>query len=204
MHFTKLTLATFAMAAVFTWSCQSGTTETKTTEEPTTKTPLSKTELVKRGQYLVAIGGCNDCHSPKVMGPQGPAVDSSKMLSGHPASIPNPPVIASALKPGNWILMGPDITSYVGPWGISYAANLTPDSATGMGAWTETQFIQTMHTGKHLGLEGGRPILPPMPWQALGKLEDDELKAMFAYLQSLPPIANAVPGPVSPDKAVAK
>jgi hypothetical protein len=94
------------------------------------------------------------------------------------------------------------VTTFVGPWGISYAANLTPDSATGIGAWTEGQFLQTLRTGKHLGMENGRPILPPMPWEGLAKLSDQDLKSIFAYLQTLPPINNRVPGPVSPDKVV--
>jgi hypothetical protein len=204
MRYTKLTLSALVIVTAFVWSCQSGNKEANTTNEPLVKTSITKDELVKRGQILVTVGGCDDCHSPKNFGPHGPVIDSSKRMSGHPANMPTPPVIASALKPGGWILMGPDITSFVGPWGISYPANLTPDSATGIGAWTETQFIQTMRTGRHLGLEGGRPIVPPMPWEAIGKLPDDELKAIFAYLQSQPAISNRVPGPVPPDKVVAK
>jgi hypothetical protein len=96
--------------------------------------------------------------------------------------------------------MAPDITAFVGPWGVSYAANLTPDSATGIGAWTEAQFISTMRTGKHLG--NGRPILPPMPWDEIRKKTDDDLKAMFAYLKSLPAVNNRVPGPVTPPDAM--
>lgn len=204
MRYTKQMTAAILAASVFAWSCQSGTKEQTPASEPIVKASMTKDELVKHGQTLVTIGGCNDCHSPKKFGPAGPAVDSARLLSGHPADMQNPPVIASALKPGNWVLMGADVTSFVGPWGISYAVNLTPDSATGIGAWTETQFIQTMRTGKHLGLEGGRQILPPMPWAAIGKLPDEELKAVFAYLQSLPAISNRVPGPVPPDKVVAK
>ena len=203
MRYTKLMTAVIA-ASLFTWSCESGTKEATPSVEPMVKATMTKDELVNRGKILVTIGGCNDCHSPKQFGPHGPSVDSAKMLSGHPANMQNPPVIASALKPGGWVLMGSDVTTFVGPWGISYAANLTPDSATGIGAWTEEQFIQTMRTGKHLGLQGGRPVLPPMPWEAIGKLPDEELKSVFAYLQSLPAISNRVPGPVSPDKVVAQ
>jgi len=88
-----------------------------------------------------------------------------------------------------------DATAWVGPWGISFAANLTPD-ATGLGGWTEEQFIQTMRTGKHLGV--GREILPPMPWFGVAALPDEDLKALFAYLQSLKPISNNVPQPLPP------
>ncbi len=195
--------ATLLMAGAALYSCQSATTE-KAAEEPLVKAAMTKEEAVKRGQFIVEIGGCNDCHSPKKMTPHGPVIDSSRLLSGHPTGSPLPPIIKSALQPGNWVLMAPDVTAFVGPWGISYAANLTADSATGLGAWTEQQFIQTMRTGKHLGLEGGRPVMPPMPWEAVGKLSDDDLKAMLAYLKTVPAITNRVPGPVPPDQAAAK
>jgi hypothetical protein len=89
------------------------------------------------------------------------------------------------------------MTAWAGPWGISYAANLTPDLNTGMGIWTEEMFIQAMRTGKHMGVS--RDILPPMPWQNLATLEEDDLKAMFAYLRSIPAVVNHVPDPVPPD-----
>ena len=92
--------------------------------------------------------------------------------------------------------MAPDITTFVGPWGISYAANLTPDSASGIGAWSEATFINTIRSGKHLG--NGRDILPPMPWPFVSKLTDEDLKSVYAYLMSLPPVSNKVPAPVSP------
>lgn len=201
MRYTKFAFTALAIAAISVWSCQTSGDEAKK-EDPLVKASFSKDELISRGRVLVTAGGCNDCHSPKAMGPHGPAIDSSKLLAGHPAGMPMPPVIASALKPGGWVLMGPDVTSFVGPWGISYAANLTPDTATGLGSWTEGNFIQTMRTGRHMGLENGRPLLPPMPWENLSKLSDDELKSIFAYLQSLPAVSNRVPGPVSPDKVV--
>ncbi|HZQ59913.1 MAG TPA: diheme cytochrome c-553, partial [Casimicrobiaceae bacterium] len=89
----------------------------------------------------------------------------------------------------------PDLTAWAGPWGVSYAANLTPDK-TGIAGWTVDQFIQAMRTGKHLGV--GRPILPPMPWQQIGKLTDRDLRAIYAYLKSLKPIDNQVPAPTPP------
>jgi mono/diheme cytochrome c family protein len=160
---------------------------------------LSHTELIARGRYLVtSVGSCSDCHSPKIFTAMGPVPDSSKALSGHPAGSPTLAIDKKVLTPGNWMYIGPDLTSFVGPFGISYAANLTPDSATGLGAWTEEVFVKTLRTGKHLGQEGGRPILPPMPWQGIGQSTDEDLKAIYTYLQSLPPISNKVPAPVSP------
>lgn len=147
-----------------------------------------------RGDYLVRIGGCDDCHSPKVMTEQGPVIDEQRRLSGHPAAIEVPPVPEGVLTPDGWMAMTTgSTTAWAGPWGISYTANLTPD-ATGIGTWTEEQFIGALRTGRHMG--AGRPILPPMPWQMIGQMTDDDLKSVFLYLKSLPPVSNAVPAPV--------
>lgn len=152
---------------------------------------------VKRGETLVMLGGCNDCHSPKLMTPKGPVADPARLLSGHPANTQLPPVPAGVIGPGQWAaLTNGDFTAWVGPWGISFAANLTPDTATGLGGWTAEQFIQSMRTGKHLG--AGRPILPPMPTDNLAALSDSDLKAVYSYLKSVKPIKNQVPPPVPP------
>jgi mono/diheme cytochrome c family protein len=158
---------------------------------------ISKTELIKRGEYLVRLGGCNDCHTPKVMGPNGPEPDQTRLLMGQPANASIPSIPAGVINPKGWMAMTTaDMTAWAGPWGISFAANLTPDNVTGIGAWTENAFIKAMRTGKHLG--AGRPILPPMPWQAIGKVSDDDLRALFAYLMSIKPISNQVPQPIPP------
>jgi hypothetical protein len=149
---------------------------------------------VERGQYLVTIGSCNDCHTPFKMGPNGPEPDMTRMLSGHPAALQLPPPPAANQE---WAWGGSaTLTAFYGPWGISYAANLTPDQQTGLGSWTEDMFIRSMRLGKHLG--NSRPIQPPMPWQWIGKMTDEDLKATFAYLKSIPAISNEVPAWVPP------
>jgi hypothetical protein len=150
---------------------------------------------LERGRDLVTTMGCNDCHTPWKLGEKGPEPDMARMLSGHPQAMKLPP--PPALPPGPWGFTGAlTMTAWAGPWGISYTANLTPDAETGIGAWSEQTFIRAMRTGQHMG--AGRPILPPMPWTWYGKLSDGDLKAMFAYLQSIPPIKNRVPDPVPP------
>ena len=152
---------------------------------------------VARGQYLVEFGTCNDCHTPHKMGPHGPEPDLTRFLSGHPetAKLPPPP----ALSAGPWVAVTVGDTAWSGPWGISYSANLTPDRDTGLGIWSEEMFVQTMRTGKHMS--AGREILPPMPWQGLSRLTDEDLKAIYAYLRAIPPIRNQVPNPVPPGGA---
>ena len=150
---------------------------------------------VERGRYLVLVGGCNDCHTPFKMGPNGPEPDMTRMLSGHPEALTMPP--PPALGEGPWLWAGAATnTSFAGPWGVSFAANLTPDENTGLGIWTEETFVKAMRTGKHMG--ASRPILPPMPWQNVGQLTDGDLKAVYAYLRSIPPVRNHVPEPLPP------
>jgi mono/diheme cytochrome c family protein len=152
---------------------------------------------VKRGEYLVNYGGCNDCHTPKVMTPQGPEPDKTRLLSGHrPAcNCRRSPGCPRSQPQSVGAITNNDFDGVGRPVGVSFAANLTPD-ATGIGNWTTDQFIKTMRTGKRFGT--GRPILPPMPWFALAVLTDQDLKAVFAYLKSIKPISNPVSQPIPP------
>lgn len=167
---------------------------TKSQEEKT----MSKETSVERGKYLVDLGGCNDCHSPKVMTQMGPVPDTTRLLSGSPGPIATIEFDPKIVAQGQWAVGRGDLTAWAGPWGISYAANLTPDKETGLGNWTADRFIKALRTGKHLG--EGRPILPPMPWQNFALLKDKDLKDIFAYLQSLKPIQNKVTDPLAPDE----
>jgi mono/diheme cytochrome c family protein len=156
---------------------------------------------IERGRYLVTLGSCNDCHTPWKMGPNGPAPDETRLLSGHPQDLVMPPV--PELPPGPWLgLSAATNTAWAGPWGVSFTANLTPDPETGLGRWTEQQFIDTMRSGRRMGR--GRELLPPMPWQSLTAATDQDLKAIFAYLQSLPAIKNQRPEPTPPAPAASK
>ena len=157
----------------------------------------SEVNLVERGRHLVQTGDCGICHTPKIFTEKGPVEDSSKLFMGHPADLAVPEVPVGALGPDKWgTIANPHFTAWAGPWGVSFASNLTPDNLTGSGAWTEEAFIQAMRNGKHLGR--GRQILPPMPWQAVGHHTDEELKAMLAFFKSLPAIRNQVPQPIPP------
>ena len=160
--------------------------------QPLTRPPRGADGSLARGKYLVTAMGCNDCHTPWKMGANGPEPDMSLMLSGHPSSmtLPAPPAASDP-----WVgSVSASNTAWAGPWGVSYTANLTPDPETGLGQWTEQQFVDTMRSGRRQGR--GREILPPMPWTAFRNLEDGDLKAMFAYLKSIPALKNKVPDPV--------
>jgi len=157
---------------------------------------------VKWGAHLVTIAGCNDCHTPKKMGPNGPVDDTDLELSGHPSQRPEPAVDRKDIESKGLVVTN-GLTEWLGPWGISYTANLTSDS-TGIGGWTEGQFIQCLRKGKWMGLADARTLLPPMPWQGFANMTDGELKAIFSYLKSTKPIHNVVPQAQPPVLAMKK
>jgi hypothetical protein len=101
-------------------------------------------------------------------------------------------------------LAATNMLEWIGPWGISYTANITSDSTTGIGNWTEDQFLLCIRKGKYGGAPEGRNLLPPMPWPNFAKMTDDELKAVYAYLESTKPIHNIVPQPQSAVLAMKK
>ncbi|HMU68714.1 MAG TPA: diheme cytochrome c-553 [Chitinophagales bacterium] len=186
MH-TRITL-TIVCAGLFALSA---CTKSADCPEPEVKAE----DPVQRGQFMVTVGGCNDCHTPKNMTPQGPVPDMSRMLSGHPSGEPVAPYDKNTVGP--WVLLSPGLTCAVGPWGTSFAANLTP-SESGIGSWSEEQFVKALQEGKHMGMDNTRPIMPPMPWQEIGKFDVNDLKAIYAYLKSIPPVDNVVPAYMPP------
>lgn len=155
---------------------------------------------VEWGAHLVTITGCDDCHSPKAMTAQGPAPDMSRRLSGHPADGTLPSFERKTPQSMGWTITNEHLTAWQGAWGTSFSANLTPDES-GIGSWSEEQFINALRKGKIKGLDSSRSMLPPMPWPNCAHMTDDELKAIFAYLKTLPPIKNVVPAPIPPDAA---
>jgi mono/diheme cytochrome c family protein len=164
-----------------------------TANQPAKAQTANSDTRVARGEYLVKVIGCNDCHTPLKMTANGPEPDMTRFLSGHPQQMQMPP--APKLPAGPWMWTGAATnTAFAGPWGVSYAANLTPDQVTGLGIWTEDMFVKALRTGRHMGVS--RPILPPMPWQNFRNLSDEDLKSVYAYLRSIKPIHNEVPDAV--------
>ncbi|WP_320112545.1 c-type cytochrome [Draconibacterium orientale] len=179
--------------ALVNFSC---TTGSKPSAAETQPAELTGEELVARGEYLVTIMGCNDCHSPKQMGANGPELIPGLLLSGYPEERPILD-LKTELTAQGFATFYPDLTGSVGPWGMSFAANLTPD-ATGIGTWSEEQFKKAMKEGKYKGLDGTRKLLPPMPVENFRDIKDEDLAAIFAYLKSLPQVKNVVPAAIPP------
>lgn len=121
---------------------------------------------VQRGEYLATVSGCHDCHTP---GGLYGAPDMSRALSGSELG-------------------------WKGPWGVSYAPNLTPDS-TGLASWTDEQILNALQKGVD---DEGAPLLPPMPWPAFAHYTPEDARAIVAYLRSLQPIHHVSPERVPP------
>lgn len=130
---------------------------------------VPRDDLVRYGAYLAGpIAHCMECHSPHT--PQGGA-DLTRLGAGGFA--------------------------FRGPWGTTYAANLTSDPETGLGQWTDSDIVASIHGPRR----GGGCVLPPMPVDHYVRgISGEDLKALLAYLRSLPPIRNAVPAPAPPKK----
>ena len=160
MKLSSLALMTLFLGSILT-SC-SPKTSTTTSSSDTTRTALSPEEKIARGRYLSVVTGCNDCHTP---GTLYGAPDMTRMLAGSEIG-------------------------WTGPWGTTYAANLTPDPATGLGNYTEDDIVAAVRTGHK---KDGSPVLPPMPWPNYAQFTDEDAYALAAFLKSIPPVVHAVP-----------
>jgi Cytochrome c len=190
MKKTMITLTVLIAAVTLAlFACTNGTSSTGG------MAVISQDSLVKRGSYLVNSIGCDDCHSPKKMGPAGPEIDLEHRFAGHMANMALGKIDPAVMKEG-WLLFTMDLTAAVGPWGVSYAGNISSD-ATGIGNWSEAQFMNALRHGKLKGMNEGRPLLPPMPWQNFSKLSDTDIKAIYAFLKTTKPVENVVPAPKS-------
>jgi len=124
----------------------------------------------ERGKYLVSLGGCNDCHTPGYFLGKP---DFERRLSGSEVGFELPGL------------------------GVFHGPNLTPDKETGLGNWTAEQIVAAIRKGER---PDGRELAPIMPWRGLFVLTDADALAVAAYLKSLPPVKNKVPGPFGPNE----
>lgn len=197
---TYLLLTTlFLFSFIFT-QCTYVSSESETSTVAENKYQGYKNQI-EWGEHLVTIAACNDCHTPKKMTATGPVLDSTLLLSGHPAQMPYPDVNRLEME-SKGMAVTQTLTSWVGPWGVSFAGNLTSD-ATGIGNWQEENFFTAIREGKFKGIKSARSLLPRMPWDMYKNFTDDELRAIFAFLKSTKPVNNIVPAPIPPASAMA-
>jgi mono/diheme cytochrome c family protein len=122
-------------------------------------------QQVERGKYLVTLASCTDCHTPGYFFGKP---DNARFLGGSEVGFEIPGL------------------------GVFHGPNLTPDNDSGLGKWTNAQIVTAIKTGKR---PDGRELAPAMPWRAFAQMTDADANAIVAYLKSLPPIKNKVPGP---------
>lgn len=194
--FSSLTVLISFVSFMLFMGCNSGTQQQN--DQQTAPAETTAEDMVKRGEYLVNLGGCHDCHAPKEMTPQGPQPIKALWLSGYPSERTIMTTDAKIIEAG-WALINYDITQAVGPWGVSFSANLTSDQS-GIGNWTEENFMRALKEGKFKGMANSRTLLPPMPWQNFANVKDEDIRAIFAYLKSTPPVANVVPAAIIADQ----
>jgi mono/diheme cytochrome c family protein len=125
-----------------------------------------------RGEYLVTIGGCNDCHTPGYFFGKP---DMSRFLGGS------------------------DVAFEIPGLGAFVGRNITPDKETGIGGWSKDEIVTAIQTGVR---PDGRVLAPIMPWHALAHLTSDDVTAIAAFLQSLKAVNNPVPEPFKPGEKV--
>lgn len=135
-------------------------------EAPPCVLPTDAAEL--RGGYLARAAGCGNCHTPMKEG--RPVLDKS--FSGG----------SEFIVPGEAMRV--------------HAANITPDPRTGIGEWSEADFVAAFAKFRDpaaLALEDPKRNTN-MPWAAYAHMSDDDLAAIYAFLRSQPPVGNRVRG----------
>jgi len=154
---------------------------------------------VERGKRLVELGGCSHCHTPKVKTALGYKADKDRYLSGYPEEepLPNLPYTEIIAGEADKAFYTTDATIWVGRWGVSFAPNLTPDPETGLGNLTEDQFVEIFRGKKHFA--EGQQVTTPMPVNVYSQLSFFELKSIFIYLQTIPPVKNQAPKRIPPE-----
>jgi mono/diheme cytochrome c family protein len=136
--------------------------------------PAGATGNVERGAYLARIMDCGGCHTPGA-------------LAGAPRD--------------NEALSGADTGFAVPDLGIFFPPNLTPDKETGLGNWSSAELIRAIREGV---TPEGRELAPIMAFRNYAVLSDADAADLAAFLQSLPPISRAVPGPFgAPEQSTA-
>ena len=131
---------------------------------------LAQDTQIKRGKYLLTLGGCNDCHTPGYFFGKP---DMARFLGGSEVGFEIPGL------------------------GVFHGPNLTPDPETGLGTWSTEQIAAAITTGKR---PDGRELAPIMPWHAFASLTAQDVRAIAVFLKTLPPVKNKVPGPFGPSE----
>lgn len=134
-------------------------------QDPTPKPKPAKTDTIAYGKYLVNAASCSSCHTPKDA--QGQPLPGMNFAGGFEFPMPT--------------------------GGVAHSANITPDKETGIGNWTEEKFVarfRSYQDGIYRVKEN--EFNTEMPWSAYANMREDDLKAIYAYLQTISPVVNKI------------
>jgi mono/diheme cytochrome c family protein len=128
--------------------------------------PPDRSNPVQYGEYLVTMANCVACHTPAK---SGQPIDGMTFAGGEKFSFPGATVVS---------------------------ANITPDAETGIGRWSEQDFLDRFTAYKEYA-EHGSPSVGPesftlMPWVTFSQLPEQDLKAIYAYLRTQKPVLHIV------------
>lgn len=157
-------LLSVVFTAIYFSSCSNNQTDQKT--EASNEDSVKK--VLDRGAYLANhVAGCLDCHSKR---------DFTK-FSG--------PVVHGTEGGGGMVF-----DQKFGLPGVLYGKNITPDTATGIGSWTDAELLRALTQGIN---KNGDTLFPLMPYPQFNRMAKDDLLSIIAYIRTLKPISNAVP-----------
>lgn len=162
--FALFVLAALLVVGLIVWVNSSYQRDFSATPLPDIHASLDPA-VIAQGQYLVeAVAHCSECHRPAYyVRKRQPSADPTDLRGGY------------AFR--------------AGPFGTFYAANLSSDAQTGIGAWSDGQLARVIRHG--VDRNGHFAVFMAL---SIGALSDQDLTAVISYLRTLPPTKNAVPG----------
>ena len=144
--------------------------------------PNEQDDQLQHGKYIASIAGCMDCHTPLKAEYQDPTQYSLEQLQTISFNA------VAALDESKLLAGGRPFD--LGPAGVLFTRNLTPDNETGLGAWTDDQIKVAIKTGIS---DEGRILFPVMPYHVYSGMADADLDAVIAYLRSVNAVSNQIP-----------
>lgn len=155
-------LASVAITFTIGWRPIIGPRMRATTNRKFESTP----ERLARGKYIFKfVSGCEDCHSPHDVTKSGMSIIEGAEASGEEFLIDGVPAKL-------------------------FAPNLTPDSETGVGTWTDDELARAIREGV---TREGRAMFPIMPYEDFRYMSDEDVASVVVYMRSLPAVKHALP-----------
>ena len=142
----------------------------------------SQDDVVSHGKYIATLAGCTSCHTPlkpEFQNPQELSLEQIRTLAFDDLQASDETRLLAGGR-------GFDL----GPAGIVFSRNITPDEETGIGTWTDDQIKVAMKTGID---HEGQLLFPVMPYHVYNGMADEDVDAVIAYIHTVQPVKNEIP-----------